>query len=151
MDQVKNLRLNSRTDKITIKEVESINGSASFTKLNIRELHGNLDFDTNYGALEVELVQPQFNECLVRGNSTDVDLRFSHMAYFNTRVIAKEGKYDLPSNHNLRQVYTDGTEKFIKSTGRLGKPSSSPGEVDIDAQGGKVRLYFAPLDVHSSN
>ena len=151
LDQVDKLRINSRTDKITLKDIKSIAGNASFTKIRIRALTGNLDLETNYGSLDVEQVAANFTECLVRGNSTDVDLRFDHMAHFNTRIIAKEGKFDLPANHGLRQVYTDGTEKFIKSTGSLGKPKSSPGEVDIEAQGGKVQIRFAPLDVHSSN
>ena len=71
------------------------------------------------------------------------------MAYFNTRIVAKDGKFDLPPDHGLRQVYTDGTEKFIKSTGSLGKPSSDPAEVNLDAQGGRISLDFAPFDAQS--
>jgi hypothetical protein len=71
------------------------------------------------------------------------------MAYFNARIVAKDGKFLLPRDHGMKQVYTDGTEKFIKSTGVLGKARSNPGEVDSDAQGGRVELDFAPFEVQS--
>jgi hypothetical protein len=144
------IKFNSRTDKITIRNSKEIAGQTSFSKVQIRELTGSLDLDTNYGSLELESIDPGFSEILVHGNSTDVDLRFDNMAHFNTRIVAKEGKFELPADHGLKQVYTDGTEKFVKSSGSLGRPKSNPGEVNIDAQGGKVQVHFAPFDAHSS-
>ena len=79
-----------------------------------------------------------------------MDLTFDHMAYFAVRIVAKDGKFTLPSDHGLNQVYTDATEKFIKSTGNLGKPKSNPGEVIVDAKGGRVVLDFAPFEAQSN-
>ena len=143
---VHRLNINSRTDKIVIGELENLEGQSSFTKIRLKNFGGSLDLDTNYGALTMENVYNNFNEVQVRGNSTDIELTFAHMAHFNTKVIAKEGKFELPSDHGLKQVYTDGTEKFIKSTGSLGNMNSAPGEVNIDAQGGKFKLQFAPFN-----
>ena len=143
---VNQLKINSRTDKIVIEESNSLEGQSSFSKIRMRNLSGNLDLDTNYGAIVVDHVTSSFSDIMVLGNSTDMTLIFDHMAYFNTRVIAKEGKFELPRNHGLKQVYTDGTEKFIKSTGGLGKLNSAPGEVNINAQGGKLKLEFAPFN-----
>jgi hypothetical protein len=150
IDQVGKIKFTSRTDKITIRNSKEIAGQTSFSKVQIRELTGSLDLDTNYGSLELESIDPGFSEILVHGNSTDVDLRFDNMAHFNTRIVAKEGKFELPADHGLKQVYTDGTEKFVKSSGSLGRPKSNPGEVNIDAQGGKVQVHFVPFDAHSS-
>ena len=143
---VKQLKINSRTDKIVIEESHNLEGQSSFTKIRMRNLNGSMDLNTNYGAIIVDHVTSGFSEVLILGKSTDMSLIFDHMAYFNARVIAKEGKFELPRNHGLKQVYTDGTEKFIKSTGGLGKLNSAPGEVNINAQGGKLKLEFAPFN-----
>ena len=143
---VKQLKINSRTDKIVIEESHNLEGQSSFTKIRMRNLNGSMDLNTIYGAIIVDHVTSGFSEVLILGKSTDMSLIFDHMAYFNARVIAKEGKFELPRNHGLKQVYTDGTEKFIKSTGGLGKLNSAPGEVNINAQGGKLKLEFAPFN-----
>ncbi len=143
------VRITSRTDKINIEQLDELSGRSSFTKFKIENLNNGLDLDTNYGSIVLENVHNQFTEITIRGNSTDVNLTFDHMAYFNTKLVAKEGKFRLPGDHGLRQVYTDGTEKFIKSTGTLGKVKSNPGDVDIDSQGGKVELDFAPFGPQS--
>jgi DUF4097 and DUF4098 domain-containing protein YvlB len=147
---VEQAELNSRTDKIAIKWSGRLSGRTSFSKLRLTHVEGNLDMETNYGAITLERVDPQFTEVLIRGNSTDVELTFDHMAYFAVRIVAKEGKFTLPSDHGLKQVYTDGTEKFIKSTGNLGRPKSNPGEVNVDAKGGRVVLDFAPFEAQSN-
>jgi hypothetical protein len=149
LGEIDRLNLDSRTDKITVRTITDLQGQTSFTKLRLRNIEGSLDLDTNYGALTLENVYDRFSELLVRGKSTDIELTFDHTAYFNARLIAKEGKFELPSDHGLQQVYTDGTEKFIKSTGNLGNIRTAPGAVDINAQGGKVRLDFAPFDARS--
>ena len=149
LDEIQRLRLDSRTDKIYINQLTDINGQSSFSKIRLRNIDGKLDLESNYGALILENVYDNFSEVQFRGKSTDIDVTFEHMAYFNTRIIAKEGKFELPRDHGLKQVYTDGTEKFIKSTGRMGNMNSTPGEVNIDAQGGKVKLEFAPFDARS--
>ena len=143
---VNRLNINSRTDKIVISELANLEGQSSFTKIRLKNFGGSMDLDTNYGALTMENVYHNFAEVQVRGKSTDIELTFEHAAYFNTRLIAKDGKFELPSDHGLKQVYTDGTEKFIKSTGSLGNMNSAPGEVNIDAQGGKFKLEFAPFN-----
>ena len=140
----------SRTDKITIKKLQRLSGQTSFSKLRLMSVEQSVDLDTNYGSTTIERVDHQFTEILIRGNSTDVDLTFDHMAYFAARVVAKEGKFRLPADHGLKQVYTDGTEKFIKSSGSLGKINSNPGEVNVDAKGGRVQLDFAPFEVQSN-
>ncbi len=146
---VDQLRLVSRTDKISITDVGSMEGRSSFSKIRLKNIEHGLDLETNYGTLTLEKVNSGFTEVLVRGKSTDIELTFEHMAYFNTKIIAKEGKFNLPEGHDLKQVYTDGTEKFIRSTGHLGVYKIAPGEVNIDAQGGKVRVNFAPFDAQS--
>ncbi len=149
MGKVGSARLTSRTDKITVEKIDELSGKSSFTKLRLEEISGGLDLETNYGSVTLEKVGNRFSEIQIQGNSTDVDLTFDHMAYFNTKIIAKEGKYSLPPQHGLRQVYTDNSEKFIKSTGSLGKLNSHPGELDIHAHGGKVELEFAPFNPQS--
>ena len=150
LGMVEQAELNSRTDKIAIKRSGRLWGRTSFSKLRLALVEGNLDLDTNYGTITLERVDQQFSEVLIRGNSTDVDLTFDHMAYFAVRLVAKDGKFRLPSDHGLKQVYTDGTEKFIKSTGNLGRPKSNPGEVNVEAKGGRVVLDFAPFEAQSN-
>ena len=149
LGSIDQLNLISRTDKININEIHSFKGRSSFSKINIKNMSHELDLETNYGNLTMEYINGGFSEILVKGKSTDINLRFDYQAYFNTRLVAKEGKFNLPEDHGLKQVYTDGTEKFIRSTGLLGVIKSNPGEVDIDAQGGKIRIDFAPFDAQT--
>ena len=76
LGSINSLNLVSRTDKITINDLGAITGRTSFTKIRIRNMQDRLDLDTNYGSLLIEQVSNQFNELLVRGNSTDMDLTF---------------------------------------------------------------------------
>jgi len=149
IEAVNQLRLESRTDKIFIGEIGNLQGRSSFSKIRLKHILQGLDLETNYGNLTIENVYGEFSEVLVDSKSTDMNLTFDHMAYFNTNIVAKEGKFELPNKHGLKQVYTDGTEKYIRSTGSLGTLNSTPGEVIIDAQGGKVRVNFAPFDAQS--
>ena len=149
IEAVNQLRLESRTDKIFIGEIGYLQGHSSFSKIRLKDMLQGLDLETNYGNLTMENVYGEFSEVLVNSKSTDMTLTFDHMAYFNTKIVAKEGKFELPNKHGLKQVYTDGTEKYIRSTGSLGTLNSTPGEVNIDAQGGKVRVNFAPFDAQS--
>ncbi len=143
------INLTSRTDKININEVKVLQGQGSFTKIWVRSFLGTLRMNMNYGALSAENVKTGFNKIEVTGKSTDFQLDFAHNAYFKAKVIAKEGRMNLPRNHNLKQVYTDGREKFIEASGYLGTMNSTPALIDINAQGGKVDLNFAAPDASS--
>jgi len=150
LGSINQIRLESRTDKISINEIQTLEGRSSFSKIRLKNVLGGLDLETNYGNLTLDNIDGGFSKVLVHGKSTDINLRFDQLAYFNTRIVAKEGKFDLPDDHGLKQVYTDGTERFIRSTGHLGVYKSGPGEVNIDAQGGKVRVSFAPFNAQTT-
>ena len=141
INDLRSLRIDSRTDKINIAELSTLQGNGSFTKIRLDHIGHSIDVDMNYGFLDVFEVPADFSNINVVGNSTDVSLTFEQGSHATLDVTTKVDKLDLPKQvSNIKQRYTDGREKFVTTTGYLGKLNNNPSDVTINAQGGEVTL-----------
>ncbi len=149
IEEVKTLDIASRTDRFRIDQLDRLKGKGSFSKIRVYRISGNVRVDMNYGFLNIDQVASTFNYIRVTGRSTDFDMSFNSNSYFSAKIIAKDGKMNLPTDHNLKLTFTDGREKFVQAAGNLGTIGSRKAELDIDAQGGKVAVSLIPFEPSS--
>ncbi len=141
--KAKKIILNSRTDKIKIDSLDVLSGRGSFSKIIILSLHKNIKLETSYGSLKIYKLKKTVTKVNLKGKATDIHLSFSNSMYLKTNVIAKEGRFNFPKAYSLKQTYTDRREKFIRTSGFIGKPKYYPASVNIEAQGGDVVMKFS--------
>jgi len=149
MDEVQTLDVTSRTDRFRISQLHQLKGKGSFTKIRLAQISGSARMDMNYGSLTIDQVDSEFDQIKVYGRSTDFEMYFNPNAYFQSKIIAKDGKMNLPREHKLKLTYTDSREKFVQASGMLGSLGSQTAELEIEAQGGKVSVDFAPSNPSS--
>ncbi len=142
IDNVKKITLASRTDKIKVNSLNTLEGRGSFSKIIISALQKTIKLETNYGFLKIYELKTTAAKVNLVGKSTDIHLSFTNNMYLKTNVIAKEGRFDFPKGYSLKQTYTDRREKFVRTSGFIGKAKYYPSSINIEAQGGDVILRF---------
>jgi hypothetical protein len=134
--------LQSTNDKITIESAGTISGDVNFTTLNLYFLEEDIRLDQSYGEVAIKGVDAAFNDIRLTGKSTDYTLFFPKNSTFDLRVFTRDDKLVLPDfPGKIKKRYTDEKSKFVEATGYIGKENSGR-KVNIDAQGGLVKLVF---------
>ena len=75
------LVLNSKSDNITIENLESLNGIGDFTSLTINNLVGTIDLMNKSGETEIERINPDFENISLTGQFNDYILHLDNLSY----------------------------------------------------------------------
>ena len=136
------LDLESTNDKIEIKEVSDLSGTANFTEMKISHLTERCRLNQNYGEMKITNVNEEFVSIRLNGKSTDYALNFSDGSSFETKIYARDDKLNIADFPGLREKrYMDDKSKFVQVTGAFGKNQTDQ-KLNIDAQNGDVFIDF---------
>ncbi len=138
LDEIENLQINSRNDKFYVESLDNVQGTGSFTDLNVDELYQNSRLDFSYGDIYLRQVAQNFKLIDISGKSTDINLVLDQASYIQTRIEGPEERMILPNSMLTlqRQELEDG--KSISLNGTVGNTNSEVGSLNVIAKGGKL-------------
>ncbi len=141
--KVTKARINSRNDKIKINKIDHFSGRSSFSKIEVTELLNLTDLDMNYGRLAVSEIHDGFTRIQLTGKSTDFNLSFASLSYFNASLTARKDKLVLPTQISDVDIdYLEDKDNLVSVNGTIGNKKDNPGSVNVNAQKGDLKVFF---------
>lgn len=121
------LRITSRRDSYTLGNINRLNGSGDFTKMNVDYLHEELNFSNKYYSIMVKDINPAFNIINVSSEVTDVELRFTRGTSYNLDVTHHaDVQLTYPtSGSKVETKEIDKEKKLLLTFGTIGTESGA--------------------------
>jgi hypothetical protein len=122
LDRARELIIDSRRDKISVGDVNTISADGYFTSLNIENLSKELRTSLKYGNLMVNQIDDKFSSITIDSEYTDIDLLFGRSTSYLIDIAHHDEVFiNLPAS--LAKVQTrdlDASEKIRLTSGRIG-------------------------------
>jgi len=143
ISNVKDLNLNSKRDVITVKDIDVMRGSIYFTGLNIYNFIRDINIETKFGSLNLELINRGFDNIQINSSYTDIVLFFQNGSNFNFNLTHTELSFNYPSDKAALNTLTVNKEqKQYKTSGEFGTAGASSAKVSIMASKGSLKIFF---------
>lgn len=121
LQDVSNLRLDSRNDQIRLDEVNQISGKANFSDIQIDRLFDSTDIDLLYGELGIKNIMPSFSRIRISGRTADVHLNIDPSSSFTVDLFGRKDRIMLPAAMDqLQRVVDKEDDKNVRITGEHG-------------------------------
>ncbi|MGB0522908.1 MAG: DUF4097 family beta strand repeat-containing protein [Flammeovirgaceae bacterium] len=140
IDAVNELRLDTRSGSLRIRQAKLVSGKSTFTKINIDKFTQDLSLKLHFGDLIIREITDQFSQIAIESKSTDIDFYFHPTAYFDWSITSKEDKTHLPSSATIQSNTYNEDEKLQTQKGAIGKQKAAIAHVSIYADGGDVNI-----------
>jgi hypothetical protein len=136
---VAELQLDSRRDKFTIEEVESVKGKMSFSDLKIEYFTSQSVLTADYGSMDFQSVSEGFRVIRIDAKYTDIDLNFEeNAAYLLDLQHTDKTDVSLPqAAAGFEKIPVKENETFIRTKGTIGEGSRLP-VVEIKIESGHI-------------
>ncbi len=136
---VAELQIDSRRDKFTIEEVESVKGNMSFSDLKIEYFTSQSMLSADYGSMDFQSVAAGFRVIKIDAKYTDIDLNFEgNAAYLLDLQHTDKTDVSLPqAAAGFEKNPVKENEAFIRTKGTIGEGSGLP-VVEIKIESGHI-------------
>lgn len=132
------VKLNSRNDKVKIRNANEVVGLGKFTELDAEQIMRNVDLSFDFGEILLSQLDQKFKSINLIGKSTDINLVLNQASYINATIKGDEAKMIVPNSMmSLSRDYDPETE-IVKLTGMVGPTQSFQSLLNVDADGGDV-------------
>ncbi len=133
--------LDTQNDQIELKEVKSVTGKSSLSKITVGQLQERGTLEVSFGSLQIQQVASDFTDLLVTSKSADVDIKFHEKAVFKADIEAKADKLEMPQ-WSLKKTWLDENRKTVKYSGVAGaaKAESASSRFTLRASSGSITL-----------
>lgn len=139
---VKSLDVNSYRDKINIGKLDDLVADNAYTFLEMNTLGKSLFVNAKYGNINIGELGGNVEKINITAEDTDIEINKPE-----TRSIAIEAIYSekaglyFPSELvNKKTIMEDEEKKLVKTTGMVGDDSASPIELTITLPSGNLRI-----------
>lgn len=112
----------SKSDKYIIGEINKIKGEGNFTKLQIENLHNEINFSNKYYGIAIDKINSSFNFVNISSEYTDVDLVFEAGVKYNLDITHHEDVhlvYPIALSKLETEVF-DADEHMLMTYGPVG-------------------------------
>jgi hypothetical protein len=133
-----NISMTSARDKFDIKELEYLYGSSNFSKIEISQMGGEIDYDQKFGHINIFNINNMFSFIKIDSKYGDVGLSFMEGAQIDYEINHKSVKFDNSNDFTLSNVATADKNTFV-SKGRVGDKKAFS-KLNIRANNCKIRL-----------
>lgn len=135
---VDNISMNSARDKFDIKELEYLYGSANFSKIEISQMGGEIDYDQKFGHINVFNINNMFSFIKIDSKYGDVGLSFMEGAQIDYEINHKSVKFENSNDFTLSNQTTADKKTFV-AKGKVGDKKTFS-KLNIRANNCKIRL-----------
>lgn len=140
-NEIKLLKIDSRNDNIRLDKISTLRGDGNFTTINIKSLSRTAFIDMNYGELNIIDVQNDFTDIQLKGKSTDFDIMLQEKSLADVSLVGAEEEMTLSYGKYIKSP-NETDPKLITVKGTIGIGESKSGNIDIHADGGRVKLQY---------
>lgn len=136
------LTLNSKRDKIYLKEAGYISGTTYFSLLEADQLSNKLGLSTKYGDIEFKSFSDEMESFNLKSANTDVILHFPDQKHYSMNMVVDEKTVVMYSAEikNISSKELGGDEKLIQVKCNIGSENNILVPVDIDCRAGSLSL-----------
>lgn len=115
IEEIDEATLNSKRDKIKINNLNTINGTLSFTYLNIKHLAFDLDLNSNYGGISIRDIKNSSKFISILSEYSDLDIiQTSTYAGKLDIKYAGETVFMIPETYNAKLTTDKLTEEIYE-------------------------------------
>ena len=127
VDQVLDLRLDSRRDKVFLGEVGTFSGESYFSDIKTDILNSRANFRMRYGNLIMENIRRSISLLSLTSEFTDLELAFERPLNFNFELTHHQDiRFIYPQSlAKLKSAVVNAEEKQMAMTGSFGPGTSS--------------------------
>jgi len=134
------INIDSRRDKFTIGTVSSVSGISYFTDYYIGELLKDINLDTKYGDLNIDLIDENFELVSIKSTYMDITLTLHKATSYNLDIKHLNAFLILPekSSDISKKTINEDKKEFMT----YGTVGNNPGnrKVLIDANRGNIHI-----------
>jgi len=142
IEKAKTIELSSHRDKLNLKECNSLNGDASFSKIRIAELESGTTLTTKYGEFKANNISRSFRNIHLTSEYTDLLLNFDPSCSFILDL-----SYDAKTKLNLSPSLASQLRKellnpqagTVNANATIGKAATSL--VYVNALSGSITIF----------
>jgi len=143
INSINDLNINSKRDVISINQANVVNGSIYFTKLTIYQFIRNMNIETKFGALNLEMINKTFDNIQINSSYTDIMFIFQTGSNFQFVLTHNELSFTYPTDKAILNTLLVNKEmKQYKTSGEFGNTVISGPKVNILASKGSLKILF---------
>lgn len=141
-DKLNKLNLVSKRDKLYLGDVNRIDGRFSFSELEIDYLMEDLKLDTNFGDLNIAMVDPGFSNVNIYSSNTDIEAVFDKSIPYAVEIsFTKRTSINLPSTYKIfseKKIGRNKEDTLLKANS--GDVRSDSPFVEISQKSGSISI-----------
>ncbi|MGQ1908585.1 hypothetical protein ACT3CE_02240 [Marinifilum sp. RC60d5] len=135
---IDNLNIKSSRDKFDIKEIEYLYGTSNFSKFEIAQMGGEIDYDLKFGHINIFNVNNMFSFIKLDSKYANIGLSFMEGCNLEYEINHKSVKFDNSNDFTLKNKETADNKTFV-AKGKIGNKKTFS-KVNIRANNCKMRL-----------
>lgn len=135
------LNANSRRDKYRIRMIEQLEADGNFSSFRVASLLKSSKLRTTYGDIELENVDPKFENIFIEARSTDINLYFDAESKFNFELTESKTTLDLGREVKINNTTElDYKEKKNRKKCSFGEKTSANDKMIINTISGGLKI-----------
>jgi hypothetical protein len=142
LNEISELIVDSRRDKIYIRKLERMTGESSFTNFKVNQCTNTIILKTEYGEVYLENATPTFNLLQLNSQYTDIQIGFPASVTYDLEIDHdKRTIISYPENfENIQQQVKDPKEELYLTSGRVGPAKATVAKVKISNSAGTITI-----------
>ncbi|MCF6171515.1 MAG: hypothetical protein L3J66_11110 [Bacteroidales bacterium] len=141
-NEVGELQMDSKRDKYFIESLNTVRGTAYFSRIEIEQIAELLDFSTKYGDVEIMRFSDELQTFNLKTINTDVSLHFTGDNQYNLEIVV-DGQTEVSYSsgiNNIKSNDIEGAEKLIGVNCVIGDNKQQLIPLTIDSRAGSLSL-----------
>ncbi|MBL6963224.1 MAG: hypothetical protein ISR55_05325 [Bacteroidetes bacterium] len=134
------LSIDSRRDEYKIGQLNSLNGSSNFSKINIMKFDNELKLSLKYGSFSIIKISRLFSSVNISSGYTDITLIFERGSAYDFLLTSTDVSFSYPKEKlSLTKKEIDRDKRKYNYKGTLGQNTKS--NVIILSEKGSVKVF----------
>ncbi len=142
MPVVDQLSIDSKRDKVYLKNVKDISGTTYFSTIELDQLNKKLVLSTKYGDIDIRSFSDGVESVNLKSVNTDVTLHFPDEKHYKMDIVVDE-KTEVMYSADIKNITSkeiSGDEKLIQVKCEIGSVKNKTVPLDIDCRAGTLSL-----------
>ncbi len=135
------LNADSRRDKYRVRLIDKIEAAGDFSSFRLSNLLNTARLQTNFGDIELENVDPDFDNIYIESKSTDINLYFDAGSGFNFEVTESKTNLDFGREAKIiDSIELDPKDKKNRHKCTFGEKAAGADKLIINSVSGEINV-----------
>lgn len=139
--ETQTLDIESRRDKYRIRLIDEIEANGNFSHFILNNLNKKAKFRTSFGDIDMENIDPKFENIYIESKSTDMNLYFDLDSNFNFEVTESKTQLDFDREIKVNDsTELDSKEKKNRHKCTFGEKTTGSEKLIINSVSGEINI-----------